>query len=173
MITIDNKKLHDYLMEKDSLVKQGRGVSVEIEALEKKIQSYQNKEKVITSRVECKEEQVLIEEKSKLVEALFKEVDALADTIREKKLAGVPENIRKEHMALLEKRKALETERNKFALKVQKIKDRVKPIIQKEMKPILKEYEDINTVVLNKGKIEVEVFSHLEDWKKAFNAKKR
>lgn len=173
MIEIKNEKLYKYLIEKDQIVKEGRAISVELEALEKKIASYENKEKVITSRVEPKELIEKIGILSKTIESMMKELDDVADEIKKQKLAAIPEKIKTEHTALLAKRKELETERNKKALAVQKIKDRATPIIQKETKKFLKEYEDLETAIPKDGVVLVKTFSHLEDFKNRFNAQKK
>jgi hypothetical protein len=74
-----------------------------------------------------------------------------------------------EHMQLFKDKEKLERDRNKIALKVQKIKDKVIPIIQKEVKPLLlQEYDDIETAKVKDGVVVINTFNHLEDWKAAF-----
>lgn len=65
----------------------------------------------------------------------------------------------------------LEKERAKVGMQIQKVKDRVLPIVDKEVKPKLGEYEDIETVALVNGEIEVKIFNHLEEFKKAYAEK--
>ncbi len=77
--------------------------------------------------------------------------------------------MKNDHLEVLKQKEKLERERNKVALKVQKIKDKVVPIIQKEVRPLLKdEYDDIETAKLKDGKIVIETFNHIEDFKKKF-----
>jgi ABC-type Zn uptake system ZnuABC Zn-binding protein ZnuA len=76
------------------------------------------------------------------------------------------------HYALKDELEAFRIARNKIALKVQKIKDRVTPLVKKEVAPHLGEYDDTETVQIVRGKIIVQTFSHLEEWIARFKAKK-
>jgi len=73
-----------------------------------------------------------------------------------------------EGRALTVKIEKLEKERAKVGMQIQKVKDKVIPLVEKLVKPNLKEYEDIETVTLEKGEIEVKVFNHLDEFKKAY-----
>jgi hypothetical protein len=73
----------------------------------------------------------------------------------------------------MKKREELERDRNKIALKIQKFKDKLIPMLKKEIKPHLKEFEDTQTVELKDGKVVVETFDYLEDYKARFRSKKR
>lgn len=169
MITFENKKVHDYIVEKDKLVEIGRGISRQIEAIEKKIGIFEEKEKVITGKIIPSEE--LTTKGDALVRqitALHTELTKIADSINKSKLDAIPEDMATEHKALMKEREKLERERNKVALKVQKIKDRVVPIIQKEVKPLLGEYDDIETAKTKNGKVVIDTFNHLVDFKAKF-----
>ena len=66
----------------------------------------------------------------------------------------------------------IEKERAKIGMQIQKRKDKIIPLVEKEVKPKLGEYEDIETVTINKsGEVEVKVFNHLEEFKKAYAEK--
>jgi hypothetical protein len=66
-------------------------------------------------------------------------------------------------------REKLERERNKIALKVQKIKDKIIPLIRKEVKPLLKDpFDDIETAQIKEDKVVVDTFNHIEEFKKKF-----
>lgn len=173
MITIKNKKLLSLLLEKDKLVKEGRAISVAMEGVEKEIAKCEEKERKITAKVQPKE---LGEEADALkvkIDDLIKEFEVKANAITKMKLDAIPKDLEKKHRDLMELREKKERERNKIALKIQKIKDRAIPIIHKAVLPKLKEFEDIGTADVNGEVVEVQTFSHLEEWKKAFAAKKK
>ena len=51
MITLENKKLHDLIADKDELVNSGRAISKELDIVEVKITRFEEKEKRITEKV--------------------------------------------------------------------------------------------------------------------------
>jgi hypothetical protein len=170
MITLENKKLHDYIVLKDNLVSDGRKIQGNLNRIEDKIKKYEEKEKAITAKTVPPQE--LIERGDALVKKVT-ELDAelakIVKEINDFKLAAIPSDIKEEHQALLKEREALERDRNKVALKVQKIKDKVVPLIQKEVKPLLKDpYDDIETAKTKDGKVIISTYNRLEDWKKTF-----
>jgi hypothetical protein len=170
MVEIENKKLHDLIVEKDRLVDIGRGITRDIVALENKAKVFEMKEKRITAKVvPAKEMTDRGDELVKQVTALNVELEKLARKINDSKLDAIPGDMKKDHLELLKKIEGLERDRNKVALKVQKIKDKVIPIIQKEVKPLLGEYDDIETAKTKDGKVMVETFNHLVEFKKKFN----
>jgi len=168
-----NKKIHSLLTQKDELVKEGRAVSKKLEKLEAKILDCENKEKDITAKVQPKELGDKAEELKAKINEMIKEFEKVAGEITQEKLAGIPKDLEKKHKELLADKEKLERERNKIALKVQKVKDRVVPLIKKEVEPQLKEYEDIETAVVKGGLVEVTTFSHLEEFKAQFKAKNK
>ncbi len=170
-ITIHNKKLRDLLNEKDEWVKQGRKKSIEIEAIDKKILETDELEKKITASVNPEE---LIKEGEALRDEINKKIgvmEAIGEKIMQAKLAGIPKKTKDLHWSLRKDKEEAERDRNKIALRVQKIKDRAIPIIQKEMKPLLEKYEDIETATVKGEKIVINVFNHLEEWKDKFDKK--
>jgi len=172
-IVIDDKQMVKWLKDKDVLVKSGRELSKELEALEKQIAEYEEKEKEITSKVVPQD---LIDEGNALRDTInegIKKLEEIGNKIRDEKLKAIPPEMEKEHLALNDKREKLEKERNKVALKVQKIKDRFVPKLQKEAKQHLGEYEDLMSAELSADgtKVMVQKFSHLEEWKRQFNAR--
>lgn len=165
---IDNKKIFDYLSQKEELITEGRKISKQIEDVERHIAEIDRKERKITSKVEPKE---LIDRGNEIkeqVNKLIKELDKIGVQIQDTKLAAIPEDVKKKHYALRAEKEAFERERNKIALKVQKVKDKVVPLIKKEVKPLLNEYEDIETAEIKGGKVTIKVFSHLDEFKKRF-----
>lgn len=65
----------------------------------------------------------------------------------------------------------LETERNKIGLKVQKIKDDIVLPFAREIKKDLGKYEDLQTLNLINGKIVVNVFDYIEQYKEELDKK--
>lgn len=169
MITIENKRLHDLIVLKDLEVNGGRKLSADIEALEVKIKRFEEKEKRITVKVIPPKEltdrgDAIVAEVTKLQSELTK----IAMKINASKLAAVPEKMKEEHLALLKEKEVIERERNKIALRVQKIKDKIIPMVQKFVKPLLQEYDDIETAHAKDGKVLITTFNHLDDFKAKF-----
>lgn len=170
MIEIENKKIYDLITLKDTLVDEGRAITILIEKEEKKIKSCEDKEKRITGNV--KPDKVLTDEGDALIiifNKTLKRIEELGQLVEQKKLDAVPKELKDEHQISMKEKERLERERNKIALKIQKVKDRVIPLIQKNVKPMLKEYDDIETAKTKNGKVIVETFNHLADWKSKFN----
>lgn len=68
----------------------------------------------------------------------------------------------------------LEEERNKLAIKGQKVKDKLNPIIKKLTLEDEGEYEVVSKVEANdKGEIIVEFSDMLEEWKKAYKERNK
>lgn len=170
MITLNNKRVHDYIVDKDNLVNEGRQISRDIETIEIKVRRLEEKEKKITSKVIPPKEwtdrgDAIIGEINKLND----EVNEVIKKINDFKLAEIPQEIKDNHLKLLKEKEVLERSRNKIALKVQKIKDRLIPIVQKEVKPLLlDEFDDVETAKAKDGKVVINTFNHLEEYKKKF-----
>lgn len=170
MITLENPRLAKLISEKDALVTEGRNITKTIEAIEAKIKNFELKEKAITGKV--RPDPVLLEKGNKLTEeinAKIEELNKIGKAIEDEKLAAIPKQMEKDHKDLMKVREGLERDRNKIALKIQKIKDKVVPIIQKEVKPfLLNEFDDIETAKAKGGKVEISTFNHVEDFKSKF-----
>lgn len=170
MIEIQNPKLYDFLVKKEVLVNDGRKISREIELMEIKIRRLEEKEKKITMKVRPpKDKEERGNQIVKEIERLDKEMSKLLKEIDDARLAAVPKEMKDEHLQLLKDKEVKERERNKIALKIQKIKDRVIPVIQKHVKPLLGEYEDIETAQIKDGKVVINTFNYLEEWKRKFH----
>lgn len=170
-LTFDNKKAIELLTAKEELILTGRKISGDIEKMEDKIAKHDEVEREITNQ-ETPEIKAMIEEGNaihKQCEEFGQKLEDAGNKIMDAKLALIPEDIKKEHYALRDEKEKMERERNKIALKVQKIKDKLIPLVQKLAIPLLEEFEDTETVTVEDGKVVVKVFSHLEDWKKKFN----
>lgn len=168
MLKIQNKKILDYLKQKDLLVTQGRGVSEQIEKIEAEIAELDTKEKEFTTACEPKElldeGKALQEEINKLIEKL----QAVSEKIKDEKINSIPKEMVEKHYKLRDTKEKLERERNKIALKIQKIKDKVIPMIQKSVMPHLKEYDDIEKAEVVDDEVVVTTFNRLEEFKKQF-----
>lgn len=64
-----------------------------------------------------------------------------------------------------------EKERNKIALKIQKIKDKMISLMDKHSFE-LGEFEYLRTVELKDGKIEVQICDAMEEWQEVYRAQK-
>lgn len=168
MIKIFNNKLLKLLVDKNALVKEGRKISSMLETIEFKIKKFQDKEKIITGKYEPKDLMTRGEIIRLELERVMKKFEEISTELKEAKLAQIPAKMKADHEALMAERVKLETERNKIALKIQKIKDRAVPIIKAEVKPHLKEYDDIETAEVVDDHIEVVTFNHVEQFKQKF-----
>lgn len=168
MIKIQNKKILEYLKQKDLLVNQGRGVSEQIEKIEAEILELDKTEKEYTTACEPKE---LMEEGKILQEKINKlilKLQDISEKIKDEKINSIPKEMVDKHYKLRDTKEKLERERNKIALKIQKIKDKVIPMIQKSVMPKLKEYDDIEKAEIIDDEVVVTTFNRLEEFKKQF-----
>lgn len=173
-IEIQNKKLAELITLKDDLVTNGRTLTTEIEKSDKKIEMFEKQEKKITAAVapdpDLKTEGDALAE---LFQKTLSRLEEIGNEIQKKKLAAIPESLESDHKAELKNREHLEKERNKIALRIQKIKNKVIPIIQKETKPFLKQYDDIETATAKNDTVYVTTFNHLVDWENKFKSRQR
>lgn len=170
MILIKNKIVAQLLEKKDSEISKGRLLSKDIEKNNKRIEELKKIERDITEKVECKE---LIEEATALageIDKKYEILNELYEKVRAEKIKAIPDDVRKEHESLIETNKKIEKQRQRHGEAVQKIKEKVVPTIQKKVAPDLpSEFHDIGTAKLNKeGDVEVEIFSHIDEFKKKF-----
>ncbi len=68
---------------------------------------------------------------------------------------------------LKEKFDAMSVELNKCALQLDKVRDKLIPLVKREVEPLagLEEFEEINSVEINKGELVVEVIDRVEEFK--------
>lgn len=170
-IKIDDSRVLKYLQEKDVLVKSGRRISDEITRIETKITDCETKEKKITEKKQNAELGDKAEALKVQINELVKEFEKVCSAITVDKLSAIPKDLEKTHRDLMKQKEVKEQERNKIALKVQKIKDRVVPIIKKHVTPHLEQYEDIQTAEIKKDEVVVSVYNALDEWKEAYRKK--
>ncbi len=169
-IILDNKKIHDLIVAKDTITNSVRKLSGDIESLDIKIKRFEQKEIRITEKVIVPKELTdRGDEIVKQIGLLDKELGILLKKINDAKLSAVPKEMKDEHMQLLKDKEVIERERNKVALKVQKIKDKLIPLVQKEVTPLLHDrFDDIETAKTKDGKVYISTFNHLDEYKKKF-----
>lgn len=174
MILIKNKVLAQLLAKKDKEVLAGRELSKEIEANDKRIEELKKIERDVTEKVECKE---AIEKATNLageIDKQYEVLNALYEEVRAEKIKAIPDEVRKEHEELIETNKKLHKKRQKHGEAVQKLKEKIVPTVQKKVLPQLpSEFHDIGTAKLNEdGDVEVEIFSHIDEFRKNFTKRK-
>ncbi len=170
-IKIADKRVLKFLQDKDELVTAGRRISDEITRIETKITDCETKEKKITEKRQPKELGEQAEALKVQINDLVKEFEKVCGAITADKLSAIPKDLEKTHKDLMKLKEEKEQERNKIALKVQKIKDRVVPLIKKHVEPHLAEYEDIQTAEIKKDEVVATVYSALDEWKEAYRKK--
>lgn len=168
MLKLDHKKIHDFIVTKDALVNDGRKISQKIDDADKKIAEFEVKERAITSKVEVKDLEAKGNALNDECQKKFEELQKIVKEIETTRLAAIPKDMKDAHVALMKEREELERDRNKIFLKVQKIKDKLVPLIQKEVKPLLKEYDDIETAKTKDGMVIISTFNHLQEFKNKF-----
>jgi len=171
MIKLTNKKIVDLLSQKEELVFEGREISKQMEEIEAKIAELDKQERVITDDIKPDD---LIQSGEKLkaeINHQIEELKKIGTAIEDIKLKAIPEEMVKEHYALRDEREKLENDRNKIGLKIQKIKDKVIPMIKKEVIPHLKEYDDIESSEILNGEVIIKTFNRLEEFKNSFKKK--
>lgn len=168
-IKVYSAKILKLLDDKAELVRIGRKESEKIEEISKEIEELNKEEKKIVETVEPKE---LIEEGEALntkIQEDIKRLQKIGEEIENKKIESIPKEMKDKHYALRDSREKLERERNKIALKVQKIKDRVIPLIQKEaLKNGLAETEEITEAVPKEGAVSIKIVDVVEQFKQTF-----
>lgn len=175
MKTIKNPTMATLLKRKDKAVKEGREISKQLAALDKKLEELRVKEHEITKAVACDD---LIEEAEILAKKIDEQMVVLEDIynkVREEKVAAIPPAIKDKHETLLQEQKRLEKKRAKLGEEIQKVKDKFVPWLHKRVAKDLKsEFDDIETAKLNKdGDIEVHFFNHIDSFKTTFRSRRK
>lgn len=166
VVTLDNPELKGLLQKKNDMVLKGREISLEIEDKEKEMDAIDTQIKEVEAKVDIKEFEDQAKEVTDKMNALLLEMKEVEKAIYAKITANVPEEFKNQYDKKLEEKAGLENDRNKVALKIQKLKDLIIPMTQKIAKPYLtEEFEDFNDIRLENGEIVLEIFSHLEDFK--------
>lgn len=174
VITLQDEKMKKFLTEKSLLVTTGRGISEEIEKLEAEMQEIDNQMKEIEKTVDISEFVEREKEISAKVDVAIQEMDQVQKEIRDKMIATIPPELGARYEEIKTKKEQLENDRNKVALKVQKYNDKIIPFGRKLMKPHLEDnFDDYETIGLEDGEIKAVIFNHVEDFKTAYNKRKK
>lgn len=167
IVKLDNQKLKGLIENKNELVLSGRKVDTEInlikdaqKAVEKKLIEAEGKIDIADLTAKS------LAIRDQMVEKL-KEADEIQKQIYQKIKDNTPQELRDQYDQLEKQKSDKETELNKIGHKVQKVKDKIIPLVQKLGKPHLEEeWEDFNTTKLDKdGTPILEIYSRLEEWK--------
>lgn len=172
-IKLEDPKLKKLILEKNDMIIEGRGVSEQIDTLEKEMVEINNK--IVEQEKTVDISDILSEGKEvgEQIKALLLKTDELKKKIYERKKAAVSPDLIASFEEKEKTKKELETKRNKIALRVQKWKDKIIPMGQRLAKPFLQdEFEDYETLLIEDGEIVVKIFSHLEDYKEHFKKNK-
>lgn len=167
IVRLDDAKLKDLILKKNDLVLEGRKVAEEIDLIKQAQDSVDKKLVAEEKKVDNKD---LVEKGNaivKKIEALAQELNAVQKDIYERVKSYTNPQFREEYETLEKQKQDKEKELNKLGHKVQKVKDKIIPIVQKLGKPYLEdEWEDFNTTKLDKDGIPIlEIYSKLEEWK--------
>jgi len=170
---LNSGKLKKLIEEKGILINTGRGISTEIEAIEKRMGEIDGEMKEIEKKVDVKEFSDEINELNDKMEVLIERTKQIDGNIQNKMKKEIPPELGDEYDELKNKKEKLENTRNRVALKAQKYNTRIIPITRKLILPLLKdEYEDCETIKVVDGELVCTIFSHLEYFKNRFKNKK-
>lgn len=171
-VIINDEKLKNLIIKKSEIINIGRGLSDEIEKLESKMievdKEIQEEEKKVDISEFNKKAEIITEK----VNQCIKEMEEVKNDTFNKLKSQVPVSLIEKYESIKKTKEEKEEERNKIALKAQKHKDKIIPLAQKLMKPLLQdEYEDYESIDLVDGELKAKIFSHLEDFKTKFKKK--
>ena len=173
-IKIDNPKLKKLIIEKSELVTMGRAKSEEVEAMETRMNDIDIKVQAYEKTVNISDLKDKGDEIAKRMQGCIDELKEVEKEIYTRMKKDAPAELYAEYEDLKKQKGDLETERNQIALKVQKFKDKIIPMAQKIMKPLLEnEFEDYQGIDVVEGELEATIFSHLEDFKENFIKNKK
>lgn len=167
IVKLDNPKLKDLILQKNDLVLSGRKIAEEIDLLGGSMKETENKLIAEESKVDVSELRAELKAKAKLITDIMVEAQAIEKEIYKKIKANTPQELRDEYDALAKEKEEKERELNKIGHKVQKVKDKIIPLVHKIGKPYLEdEFEDFSTTKLDKNNEPyIEIYSKLEEWK--------
>ncbi len=173
-VILEDKRLASFLKEKGELIKKGIAKSEEIETIEKDMTEIDKQVRVIEKTVDITD----IDERAKLItesfNAVVQQMEDIKKEISARLSAAIPPEMIKEYDDKKKKKESLENERNKIALKVQKFNDKIIPLGQRLMKPMLQdEFEDYGSLQLEEDKVVATIFSHMADFTDRFLKKKK
>lgn len=172
MIEIENAKMFEWISLKEELIEDGLKVIKLMEKEDARIKSFEGQEKMITGSVKPNKE--LKEEGDKLIEVFnktMKRLEEIGNAIENEKLKAIPAKLLSDHKESLKTREQLQRDLKKIENKIQKVKDRLIPLIKKTVKPLLQEFDEVDTPTLKNGKVVFTTYNLLEDYKRKLRSK--
>ncbi|HDO20103.1 MAG TPA: hypothetical protein ENG81_01070 [Candidatus Bathyarchaeota archaeon] len=171
---IENEELKKLIIKKGEIVKKGRAKSNEIAELEIEMDKINTELMAEEKKVDLKEFGKREKAITDTMEKCIKDMDKVKLDIYAKMKEETSKDLRARYDEANKSKEKKENERNKIALKAQKFNDKIIPLGREIMTPFLEdEYEDYSTIMVKDGEIIATVFSHLQDWKIAFNKKRK
>lgn len=168
-VVLESDKLKALIQEKTDLVLEGREKSEEIETVEADMKAIDAEISKIEQAVDKSDIDAQAKEVTEEMNAVMEKMQKIKEELGARLKAAVPEMLIKQYEDAVEKKKTLEEERNKIALKVQKKNDKIIPLGRKVMKPFLQdEFEDYDTLRLEDGQVIGTIFSHMEMFKEHY-----
>ena len=173
-LKLDNTELKNLIIKKGEIVKTGRAKSDEISKLEMEMADIEKQLIAEEKKVSLKEFKKKEKDITKRMEACIKDMNGVKKDIYTKLKKETSQDLRTKYDEAVKSKEKLEIERNKIALKAQKRNDKIIPLSRELMKPFLEnEYEDFETIRVEKDEVIATIFSHIEEWKINFNKKKK
>lgn len=173
-IVLEDAGLLNLLTKKGGLIEQGRAKSEEVEKVEKEMAVIDEQIQELEKQVPTDDIDAEAKEVTEAFNAVMQKMGDVKKRLGERMKTGIAPDVIALYEAKKKEKEALEAERNKFAMKVQQVNDKIIPMTRKLMAPYLQDkWEDCGTMELKDGKIEATIFSHLDDFEKAFEKKRK
>lgn len=171
-VVLEDVKLKKALQEKEDMILIGREVSEEIEDIENDMAIIDTEIQALEKKVDLSDLEPKAQQLTDEMNILMEKMEAAKKEVWDRIRAQVPKEVTDRYEAKKQQKEALEVQRNKIALKVQKKLDRIIPLGRKVMRPFLEnEYEDYDSLRIENGEVVGTIFSHLEDFMKRHKEK--
>lgn len=171
-VVIDSPQLKKLLVEKGNLIEMGRAKSDEIEGLERDLEDIDSKIQEFEKNVDISDLKEEAEKATKDFNDAVRKMEEIKVKIFARMNKQIAPEYKKEYEKTKSKKDALETERNKIALKVTKYNDKIIPLTRKLLQEhVTSPYEDFGSVILENGQVVGEIFSHLQEFEDRFAKK--
>jgi recombinational DNA repair ATPase RecF len=175
-IYLDDDNLKKYYLAKSEGVEIGRKISGEVDDIEKSLTEVEKKLINEEQKVDVSEFDRKLEDKTHEMGNLLLQYQKIEKERNQYVKDQTPhaQGLRDEYDSLIVKKEEKQRQLNKTGHKVQKAKDKLIPKIRKLTAPHLEnEFEDFgNSEIDSDGRIYVDIFNHLEDWKEQFRKTK-
>lgn len=173
-VILEDAKLEKLLKEKSDMILEGRKVSEDIDEKEREMDEIDKEVQEVEKKVDIADLRGEADALTARFNALTSEMSEVNNKIRERLHQIVPQELKDKYDNKKKEKEALESKRNKIALRVQKWNDKIIPLARKVMATFIQnEYEDYDSLRIENGKVVGTIFNHFEDWKKIFFSKKK